>query len=75
MIIDRGNRICDCRKALLNGHRDCQYPDITTTFTNFNSFLSISKRIFAMFWNSQMLDKNTAQVTRNMEMNCNNLMS
>ena len=37
MVIDCGNRICDCRKALLNGHGDCQYPDITT-FTNFNSF-------------------------------------
>ena len=49
LVIDRRNRICDRRKAWLNGHHDRQYVDITTTFTNFKSFITFSDRIFAMF--------------------------
>ena len=49
LVIDRRNRICDRRKVSLNGHHDRQYVDITTTFTNFKSFITFSDRIFDMF--------------------------
>ena len=49
MVIDRRNRVCDRQKALLNGHHDRQYLDITTTFTNFKSFVTFFQRIFAIF--------------------------
>ena len=39
--------ICDCRKALLNGHLDRLYLDTTATFINLNSFATFSKTIFA----------------------------
>ena len=37
----------DCQKALLNGHHDGQYLDLTT-LPNFNSFTTFSKTIFAI---------------------------
>ena len=46
MVIDRRNRVRDRRKASLSTHHDCQYLDITT-FTNFKSFITFSKRILA----------------------------
>ena len=42
------NRVCDCRKAFLNGHHDCQYLDVTTYFCTFTAFY---KTIFVIFWN------------------------
>ena len=48
-VIDRRNRACDCPKAMLNSCHDCQYLDVTTTFTNFNSFTTFYKTIFAIF--------------------------
>ena len=41
------NSICDCRKALLNGHLDRLYLDTTATFINLNSFATFSKTVFA----------------------------
>ena len=41
------------QKALLNGPHDRQYLDVTTTFTNFNSFSTFSKTIFAMLLKKQ----------------------
>ena len=52
-VIGRRNRACDCRKASLNGYHDRQYLDVTTTFTNFNSFTTFSKTIFVIFWNGK----------------------
>ena len=45
MVTDHRNRVCDQRKALLNGHHDRQYLDITIAFNNFNSFTTFSKTI------------------------------
>ena len=33
-VIDHCNRVCDCWKASLNDHHDCQYLHVRTTFTN-----------------------------------------
>ena len=49
MAIDHFNRVFDGQRALLNGHHDCQYLDVTTTFTKFNYFATFSKAIFAIF--------------------------
>ena len=40
--------ICDCQKALLNGHVDRLYLDTTATFISLNSFATFSKTIFAI---------------------------
>ena len=53
MVIDCCNRACDCRKASLNGYHDWQYLDVTKTFTNFDSFTTFSKTIFAIFWDNK----------------------
>ena len=47
-VIDRRNRVCDRRKASLNGYHDRQYQDVTTTFTYVNTFTTFSKTIFAI---------------------------
>ena len=47
--IDRHNRACDRRKTLLNGHHRHHYQDVATTFTDFNSFTTFSKTVFAIF--------------------------
>ena len=74
MVSDCHNRVYDCQKAFLNHHHDCQYlDDVTTTFANFNSFISSSERIFAILWNKQIYNKNITQATKNMELNGNNL--
>ena len=49
MVIDRRNKTCDCQKVLLNGHHDCQYLDVTTTFTHFLFLHLFSKTIFPVF--------------------------
>ena len=49
MVIDSCNRACNCQKASLNGQPDHKYLDVTITFTNFNSFKTFSKTIFAIF--------------------------
>ena len=41
-VIDCCKSLCDCRKALSNGHHDRHYLDIATTFINFNSFSNYS---------------------------------
>ena len=40
-VIDRRNRVCDRRKALSNGHHDCQYLDETTTSNSNNNNIRI----------------------------------
>ena len=47
-VIDRRKSVCDCRKTSLNlnGSLDRQYLNVTTTFTNFDSFTISSKNIF-----------------------------
>ena len=47
-VIDCCKSLCDCQKALSNGHDDCHYLDIATTFINFNPFANSSKTIFAI---------------------------
>ena len=31
LLTDHCNSVCDRQKALLNGHHDCQYLDVTAT--------------------------------------------
>ena len=50
MVIDRRNSVCDCRKATSNGHWDRHYLDVSITFTNFNSFATSYKRMFAIYF-------------------------
>lgn len=50
-------------KALLNGHKDCQYLGMTTTFTNFNSFPTSSKTILASPCNRQLKQTNSTKIT------------
>ena len=74
MVTDHCNRVCDCQKASLNGHHDCQYLDGTTTFTNFNSFTTFSKQALPYFKiENQIYDRNIVQVIRNMVMVSDNL--
>ena len=42
MVIDWHNNFCDQWKALPNSYHDRQYIDVRTTFTDFNSFATIS---------------------------------
>ena len=64
-VIGRRNSACNCRKASLNGHHDHQYLDVTTTFTNFNSFITFSKQSLSYFeMANQIYDKNIAQEFR-----------
>ena len=44
-VIDQRNSVCHHRKVSPNNHYGQQYLNITT-FTNFNSFATSSKRIF-----------------------------
>ena len=51
-----------------------QNLDVTTTLTYFNSFTTFSKESLPYLCQiaNQIDDKNIAQTTRNIEMNCNN---
>ena len=61
MVIDRRNRVCDHRKASLNGHDDRQYLDVTTTVTNFHSFATFLKQSLSYFKKAnQIYDENVA---------------
>ena len=74
MVIDHHSRAWDHQKASLNGHHDCQYLDITRTFTNFNQlFLKQSLSYFERA--NQIYNKSIVQAIRTNEMNSNNLMS
>ena len=62
MVIDRCNRVCDCWKASLNDHHDCQYLHVTTTFTNLillQLFLKQSLPYFKI--GDQIYNRNIAQ--------------
>ena len=75
-VTDCRNRVCDCRKASLNGRHDWQYLDVTTTFTNFNSFTKFSQTIFAIFSKSKTIyDVNIVLAISNIEMVSNSLKS
>ena len=70
------NRVCDCQKVSLNSHHEDQYLDVTTTFTNFNSFTTFLTLCLSYFEiANQIYDENVAQAIRNMEMISNSLKS
>ena len=74
MVIDRCSKVCDRRKASLNGHHDCRYLDVTTTFTNFNSLTIFSKTILPCFKKTnQIYDEGIAQTATHMEIVSKNL--
>ena len=73
--MDHRNRVCDCQKALLNGHHDRQYLDVTTYFTNFNSSTTFTTTLPCFKIKNQFYDGSVAQATRIMEMVINNLTS
>ena len=74
MIVDHRNRDCDCRKASLNGHHDCQYLDVATTFTSFIQ-LFLKQPLLYIETANQIYDKNISKAIRNMDMDSNNLTS
>ena len=74
MVIDRCNRVSDHRKALLNGHHDRQYLDVTTTLTNFNFLHFFPVQSLPYFKIAdQIFDGNITPAIRNMEIVSNNL--